>query len=149
MHRPEFLREIQVMKQVGQHENIINMIGCITTSEPPCLIFEHMPKGDLLHYLQKAKEKNEFILLDKLLKYAIQIATAMNFLSGKGFIHRDLAARNVLLDEGDKIKVGDFGLARFIQDDRIYVCKQGAKLPVKWMAIESIFDLSFSCLSDM
>ncbi|CAD5113723.1 DgyrCDS2888 [Dimorphilus gyrociliatus] len=149
VHRPDFLREIQVMKQVGEHENIINMLGCITTSEPPCLIVEHMPKGDLYHYLQNAKTENNLINVDKLLNFSIQIATAMSFLSSKGFVHRDLAARNILLDEGDKIKVGDFGLARFIQDDRIYVCRKGAKLPVKWMAIESIFDLSFSSQSDI
>ena len=67
----------------------------------------------------------------------------------KGYVHRDLAARNVLVGEGNKVKVGDFGLARYVYTDQVYVNRKGGKLPLKWMALESIFDLTFSTSSDM
>ena len=67
----------------------------------------------------------------------------------KGFVHRDLACRNILVAENNVAKIGDFGLTRFIYDDKIYVTKRGGKLPLKWMAIESIFDLSFTTASDV
>ncbi len=71
------------------------------------------------------------------------------FLSQKGFVHRDLATRNVLVGENKTVKIGDFGLTRYVYDDRVYVTKRGAKLPLKWMAIESIFDLTFTTASDV
>ena len=71
------------------------------------------------------------------------------FLSEKGFVHRDLATRNILVGDNKVIKIGDFGLTRYIYDDKIYVTRKGGKLPLKWMAIEAIFDLTFTTSSDM
>lgn len=71
------------------------------------------------------------------------------FLSQKGFVHRDLAARNVLVGHEKKVKIGDFGLTRYIYDDQVYVTNRCGKLPLKWMAIESIFDLTFTTASDV
>ena len=72
-----------------------------------------------------------------------------DYLAQKGFVHRDLACRNILVGENKVVKIGDFGLARFIYDDKVYVTKKGGKLPLKWMAIESIFDLTFTTASDV
>lgn len=55
--RREFLKEIQLMKDVGSHRNIVNMLGCGTLSDPMFLIVEYLPNGDLLHYLRKRRGK--------------------------------------------------------------------------------------------
>ncbi|XP_031561076.1 fibroblast growth factor receptor 2-like [Actinia tenebrosa] len=55
--RKEFLKEIQLMKDVGAHRNIVNMLGCGTVCEPMFLIVEYLHNGDLLHYLRKRRGK--------------------------------------------------------------------------------------------
>lgn len=55
--RREFLDEIQLMKAVGSHKNIVNMLGCCTVQEPMFLLVEYVPCGDLLHYLRKHRSK--------------------------------------------------------------------------------------------
>ena len=57
--RREFLQEIQLMKTVGSHKNIVNMLGCCTVQEPMFLLVEYVPYGDLLHYLRKRRTKVE------------------------------------------------------------------------------------------
>jgi serine/threonine protein kinase len=71
------------------------------------------------------------------------------FLSDKGFVHRDLAARNVLVGNNKIVKIGDFGLTRFVYNDRVYFNRKGGKFPLKWMSIEAIQELRFSTASDV
>ena len=61
--RQEFLDEIQLMKAVGEHRNIVNMVGCCTVEEPMFLLVEYAPYGDLLHYLRKQRKKVLIFLL--------------------------------------------------------------------------------------
>ena len=61
-------------------------------------------------------------------------------------IHRDLACRNVLVGEGKVLKIADFGLSR---DTDLYVSTLSTKLPIRWMAPESIMDRVFSEKSDV
>ncbi|XP_070576925.1 vascular endothelial growth factor receptor 3-like isoform X2 [Ptychodera flava] len=158
--KQEFLREIDLMKDIGHHSNVVSIIACCTIQEPLCLIVEHCQQGDLLNYLRKrrseiesydltATDSNDNLMPSDLLSFARQIAIGMEFLSQKGFVHRDLAARNVLVADHKTVKIGDFGLTRYIYDDKIYHNKKGGKLPIKWMSVEAIFDQLFTTQSDV
>ena len=46
------------------------------------------------------------------LRLFLQIARAVQYVHEKGLIHRDLKPTNCFVDEGGRIKVGDFGLSR-------------------------------------
>ncbi|CAL8081488.1 unnamed protein product [Orchesella dallaii] len=84
-----------------------------------------------------------------LLCWAFQISRGMEYLASRKVLHGDLAARNVLLAEDNIVKICDFGLAKEMYKDYKYKKKsEGVLLPVKWMAIESIYYGVFSTQSD-
>ncbi|KAM6179353.1 vascular endothelial growth factor receptor 1 isoform 1-T1 [Erethizon dorsatum] len=89
------------------------------------------------------------ITMEDLISYSFQVARGMDFLSSRKCIHRDLAARNILLSENNVVKICDFGLARDIYKNPDYVRKGDTRLPLKWMAPESIFDKIYSTKSDV
>ncbi|CAG5133024.1 unnamed protein product, partial [Candidula unifasciata] len=164
MYKQDFLKEIQLMKTLGHHQNVVSMLGCCTLRDPICLLVEHAEFGDLLNFLKDVRQRlvkvsslnsqyvngNTTVLTSSdLLRFAHQVSLGMDFLASKGFVHRDLAARNVLMCANRTCKIGDFGLARYIYDNVVYVNRRGGRLPVKWMSVEAIFDMSFSTASDV
>uniref|UniRef100_A0A8C8E154 receptor protein-tyrosine kinase n=1 Tax=Oryzias sinensis TaxID=183150 RepID=A0A8C8E154_9TELE len=115
----------------------------------PCLL----PNTDLSQEVcpeSECEESGEWPLdMDDLLRFSYQVAQGLQFLAEKNCIHRDVAARNVLLTSHREAKICDFGLARDIMNDSNYVVKGNARLPVKWMAPESIFDCIYTVQSDV
>ena len=53
----DFIKEIDLMKRVGQKHNshVVSMICCTMNQEPKALVLEYVEYGDLLQYLQKNK----------------------------------------------------------------------------------------------
>lgn len=72
----------------------------------------------------------------------------MEYLASKRCVHRDLAARNILVVDNNVLKIADFGLARNIQGD-YYKKTTDGRLPIKWMAIESLANQVYTSQSDV
>ncbi|KAK2514209.1 Ptk2 [Columba guinea] len=141
--REKFLQEALTMRQFD-HPHIVKLIGVITEN-PVWIIMELCTLGELRSFLQVRKYSLD---LASLILYAYQLSTALAYLESKRFVHRDIAARNVLVSATDCVKLGDFGLSRYMEDSTYYKASKG-KLPIKWMAPESINFRRFTSASDV
>nr|XP_061789254.1 focal adhesion kinase 1-like isoform X15 [Nerophis lumbriciformis] len=141
--REKFLQEALTMRQFD-HPHIVKLMGVITEN-PVWIIMELCTLGELRSFLQVRKYSLD---LATLILYSHQLSTALAYLESKRFVHRDIAARNVLVSTVDCVKLGDFGLSRYMEDSSYYKASKG-KLPIKWMAPESINFRRFTTASDV
>lgn len=156
--KSDLLQELSVMKQLGSHPHVVTLLGCCTEKDPLFLIMEYLKGGKLQAYLRESRTSIEYNNLHAnsaalsardLTTFSHQVARGMLFLSENGVIHRDLAARNVLVSEDRVCKVADFGFARNLTGGDVYERKSEGRLPIRWMAPESLYDNIFTVKSDV
>ncbi|KAG7332094.1 hypothetical protein KOW79_003928 [Hemibagrus wyckioides] len=157
----DLISEMEMMKIIGKHKNIINLLGACTQDGPLYVIVEYASKGNLREYLRARRPPGmeycynpdqvpvETVSIKDLVSCAYQVARGMEYLASKKCIHRDLAARNVLVTEDNVMKIADFGLARDIHHIDYYKKTTNGRLPVKWMAPEALFDRIYTHQSDV
>jgi len=163
----DLVKEIEIMKAVGGHVNIVNLLGACTQpfGQPLYAVMEFAKFGNLRDHLRSRRGyhgyspnqlqedqygiTNQPISLREMLSFAWQVARGMQYLSHKKCVHRDLAARNVLIAEGGVAKIADFGLARDTQESDYYRKRGEGKLPVLWMSPESLFAGVSTTMSDV
>uniref|UniRef100_UPI003D9C91A6 fibroblast growth factor receptor 4 precursor n=1 Tax=Danio rerio TaxID=7955 RepID=UPI003D9C91A6 len=157
----DLISEMELMKVMDKHKNIINLLGVCTQDGPLYVLVEYASKGSLREYLRArrppgmdytfdvTKVPEEQLTFKDLVSCAYQVARGMEYLASKRCIHRDLAARNVLVTEDNVMKIADFGLARGVHQIDYYKKTTNGRLPVKWMAPEALFDRVYTHQSDV
>ncbi|XP_008281324.1 non-receptor tyrosine-protein kinase TYK2 isoform X2 [Stegastes partitus] len=146
-HVPEgWMKEIEILKSL-YHSNIVKYKGCCTElgGQVVQLIMEYLPLGSLREYLHKRK-----LCVPQCLMFAQQICQGMEYLHSRRYVHRDLAARNVLVENEGLVKIGDFGLTKYIPEGEIYYrVREDGDSPVFWYAIECLKENKFSFSTDI
>jgi hypothetical protein len=164
--RLDFVRIAEVLARLI-HPNIVRLLGVCLRADPLCLIVEFMPGHDLSDFL-RASAPQHFIVRygvdatpatsarirpPDLVSAARQLADAMEYVSGSGFVHRDLAARNCLVGNPNSsrldVKLSDFGLAVDLASREFHVGDDDEEIPIRWMPPESIQENRFSVASDV
>eukprot|EP00112_Aurelia_sp_Birch-Aquarium-sp1_P001748 Seg1190.1 transcript_id=Seg1190.1/GoldUCD/mRNA.D3Y31 product="Tyrosine kinase receptor Cad96Ca" protein_id=Seg1190.1/GoldUCD/D3Y31 len=160
--RKDLCAELDMLKLLPEHQNVVGLLGCCSRTEPLMIIVEYCAHGDLQGFLRSSRGISERYYRETyhptvekmsskmLLNFACQIAKGMIHLSAFKVIHRDLASRNILVDENLVCKISDFGFARDVYVEDQYMKKsQGGRFPIKWMAIESLLDGISTSKSDV
>ncbi|KAH9330520.1 hypothetical protein KI387_002628 [Taxus chinensis] len=118
--------EVDVLGMV-RHKNIVKLYCCLSNGDSNLLVYEYLQNGNLFDALHKVyKEKTSqgsSLHLDWLTRYKIALGAAhgLSYLHhgcSPAIVHRDVKSTNILLDDNYEAKIADFGIAKFLHDDR-------------------------------
>ncbi|XP_038069442.1 plexin-B-like [Patiria miniata] len=143
----KFLEEGLIMKTFD-HVNVLGLLGLTFDADKnPLVVIPFMANGDLKTYLVKKKQT---LATSLLMRFASHAALGMSYLAQHKFVHRDLAARNCMVNSDLVVKIADFGLSRDMHESDYYTSGDvQAKLPIKWMAPESMERRVYNARTDV
>ena len=102
------LQEIEILKLLGSHENIVSFLGDFHSASQIYLVFEYCSRGDIFDLLSSEGRLDEA----RCAEYLSQLVEAVAHCHSLGVIHRDIKLENILLDSSGHIALTDFGLSR-------------------------------------
>ncbi len=99
------------------HPNVVQFIGAVTEPSNLCIITEYCARGSLADLLLDHSVEMDYI---RKLKFGIDSARGMLYLHSSNplILHRDLKSDNLLVAADWAVKVGDFGLTRFLTEKK-------------------------------
>ncbi len=108
--RRRFLQEAQAASSLN-HPSIITIHDVLSEGDTEFMVMEYVAGKTLNDIIPKGG-----LRVPQALKYALQMADALNTAHTAGIVHRDLKPANVMVtDSGGFVKVLDFGLAKLTE----------------------------------
>jgi len=109
--------EIKILRKV-RHDNIISYQGMFDGDQFLYIILEYAPKGELFDQIIQLSGRMSETEVRNIFRQLLQ---AVAYLHSKGITHRDIKPENILLDQHGKIKLSDFGLAKFLEASQMAI----------------------------
>ncbi|CAH8462200.1 unnamed protein product [Schistosoma mattheei] len=106
------LNEVNVIRQQLRHPNIVRYYKTFLDSDHLYIVMELLDGVSLTELLISFKEKNIYFSESQIWNMFIQLILGLRYLhKEKKILHRDLSSNNIMISEGNKVTITDFGLA--------------------------------------
>ncbi|XP_047127774.1 uncharacterized protein LOC105843081 isoform X1 [Hydra vulgaris] len=105
------VNEVKILATL-RHKNIIRYQHAFIQEAKLCIVMEYADDGDLS---QKIKLQNGNLFLElQIIDWFVQILIAIKYIHSLNILHRDIKSQNIFLTKTSLVKIGDFGVSRFL-----------------------------------
>jgi serine/threonine-protein kinase len=120
--REQFFREASVLARLD-HPNLPKVSDYFAEGIRDYLIMDYVPGKDLRERMQEARRNNTFLSENEVLRWAVQIADALNYMHHQEppIVHRDIKPSNIKITPSGLVKLVDFGLVKIMAPDEVTI----------------------------
>ncbi|XP_075653627.1 putative L-type lectin-domain containing receptor kinase S.5 [Castanea sativa] len=148
----DFLAELTIINRL-RHKHLVRLLGWCHKNGVLLLVYEYMPNGSLDNHLFCGPESNTTLEWELRYKIISGVASALHYLHNEydqRVVHRDLKASNIMLDSYFNARLGDFGLARALDNEKnSYAELEGVPGTMGYIAPECFHTGKATCESDV
>jgi eukaryotic-like serine/threonine-protein kinase len=114
--RTRFEREARTAARVSDHPNVVTIYDVGEHDDVPFIVMELFTGGSVA---DRVRDGLGSVPRTRALAWLEQAAAALDYAHGEGIVHRDIKPANLLLDDRERLAVGDFGIARAAEDSSL------------------------------
>jgi serine/threonine protein kinase len=120
--REQFFREASVLARLD-HPNLPKVSDFFSEGPRDYLVMDFVPGKDLRERMLEARHNKSFISENEVLRWAVQLADALNYLHQQDppIIHRDIKPSNLKITPSGVIKLVDFGLVKILAPNEVTI----------------------------
>ena len=110
----KIVQEVKILRSLI-HRNIIKILEVFENKKFVFIVTDYASRGDLLKYMKEHGVFKEH----RAKPIVAQILKSLEYCHSKGILHRDIKLDNILLDKDMQVKLCDFGVSRYMSDEKI------------------------------
>jgi len=117
---PLFYQRLERERKIGEkldHPSIVKFLPATGRRSRMYLVMEWVEGRPLRHILGESEGGK--LPVERVLRIAVRLCDALEYLHGQGVVHRDLKPENILVDAHDNVKLIDFGIASLTGASRL------------------------------
>lgn len=110
----KIVQEVKILRSLT-HRNIIKILEVFENKKFVFIVTDYASRGDLLKYMKEHGVFKEH----RAKPIVAQILKSLEYCHSKAILHRDIKLDNILLDKDMQVKLCDFGVSRYMSDEKI------------------------------
>lgn len=98
------------------HANVVRYHDSFVEKEYMCMVMDYCERADFQRRVKKAKQQGKFFPQAQILDWLVQLSLGLQHIHDNKVLHRDLKTQNVLITKDNRVKIGDFGISKQLEN---------------------------------
>lgn len=113
--RRDAINEVKVLSSL-KHPYIVSYRESFTEGGALAIVMDYADGGDLYNRIQRTRRAGQTFQEVQVMRWFTEAALAMKYMHDKHVLHRDLKSQNLFLTSSDRLRIGDFGISKVLEN---------------------------------